>query len=215
MTDRRAWPAIDQQRERVADLLGDLREDEWNQPSLCDGWMVRDVAAHLTLQHLGFGESVAMMARYRGNTERAIRESSQARAAEWSTTRIAAAVRDSIGIHRPTFGVTSRETLIDILVHGQDIAIPLGRSLPITPEAAVIAIDRVFTMHWPPPFPQRRKLSAYRLVATDVDWSRGTGPQIRGPIADLLLLSTGRAAALPQLAGDGLPALVASGISAA
>ena len=37
----------------LAGLLADLSEREWRRPSLCDGWTVRDVAAHLTLQQLG------------------------------------------------------------------------------------------------------------------------------------------------------------------
>jgi uncharacterized protein (TIGR03083 family) len=43
-----AWQVIDAQRLGLAGLLDDLSEHEWQQPSLCDGWTVRDVAAHLT-----------------------------------------------------------------------------------------------------------------------------------------------------------------------
>jgi uncharacterized protein (TIGR03083 family) len=202
------WAAVFEQRRRVADMLDDLGPEEWNQPSLCDGWTVRDVAAHLTLQQLGPGEAIAMMLRYRGNTPRAIAESSRRRATDWSTAGIAAAIRSTIETRRHSFGVTNRETLIDILVHGADIAVPLHREFPMPSDAAVLAIDRVFTMRWPPPFPVRRVLSAYRLVATDVDWTYGTGPDVRGPIGALLLVSTGRNAALPQLTGDGKAALV-------
>ena len=49
------WQAIDAQRAGLCDLLADLGDDEWRQPSLCAGWTVRDVAAHLTLQQLGPG----------------------------------------------------------------------------------------------------------------------------------------------------------------
>lgn len=205
--DDRIWAAVSEQRGRVANMIDDLRPDEWDRPSLCDGWTVRDVAAHLTLQQLGPGEAMAMMARYRGNTPRAIAESSRVRAAEWSTGRIAAGIRSTIGSRRHSFGVSNRETLIDILVHGADMAVPLGRELPMPVDAAILAIDRVFTMRWPPPFPARRILSGYRLVATDVDWTHGTGPEVRGPIDALLLASTGRPAALAHLTGDGHPAL--------
>ncbi len=63
-----AWQVIDAQRLRLAGLLDDLSEHDWQQPSLCDGWTVRDVAAHLTLQQLGARAAITMMLRYRGDT---------------------------------------------------------------------------------------------------------------------------------------------------
>jgi hypothetical protein len=52
-------------------------------------------------------------------------------------------------------------------------------------------------------FHARKKLAGYRLVADDVPWAAGQGRQISGPIGALLLLLTGRPAALPQLSGPG------------
>jgi hypothetical protein len=58
------------------------------------------------------------------------------------------------------------------------------------------------------PFQARRRLSGLRLAATDVPWSVGDGPAVEGPIAALLLLLTGRSAALGELSGDGVPLLL-------
>ncbi|MFW5470299.1 hypothetical protein ACOCJ4_09660 [Knoellia sp. CPCC 206435] len=58
---------------------------------------------------------------------------------------------------------------------------------------------------------RRLPLGAYRLAATDTDWTRGEGPSIEGPIGALLLLLTGRPAALERLTGPGAEALRASG----
>jgi len=80
-----AWQVIDAQRLGLAGLLDDLSEDEWQQLSLCGGWTVRDVAAHLTLQQLGARAAIAMMLRYRGDTDRAIRDCARQRAAALST----------------------------------------------------------------------------------------------------------------------------------
>ena len=55
------WNTIDEQRARTADLLEQLTDDEWRRPSLCDGWTVRDVAAHLTLQQLTVVDFVRMV----------------------------------------------------------------------------------------------------------------------------------------------------------
>lgn len=204
-----AWQVIDAQRLRLADLLDDLSEHDWQQPSLCDGWTVRDVAAHLTLQQLGARAAIAMMLRYRGDTDRAIRECARQRAATLTTGQIIAAVRGMTGSRRHNFGVTYRETLIDILVHAQDIAIPLRRRHAMPPEAAATAVTRIWTMRWPPPFPASRTMQQFRITATDTAWSAGHGLQIQAPISAILLLSAGRLAALPQLAGDGAAELTA------
>jgi hypothetical protein len=74
------------------------------------------------------------------------------------------------------------------------------------------AADRV----WPNLFPWHagRKLSGFRFVATDCSWSAGDGLLVEGPIAAILLLLTGRGAALSQLSGSGTSQLKArTGVS--
>jgi len=96
-----------------------------------------------------------------------------------------------------------RNIFFDVLVHVQDIAIPLGRDCPMPLEAAKVGAERVWTMGWP--FWARRRLRGVRLLASDTDWSAGAGLEVRGPIRMLLLLLTGRTAmALPRLSGPGV-----------
>jgi uncharacterized protein (TIGR03083 family) len=103
--------------------------------------------------------------------------------------------------------VTSyRNILFDVLVHGQDIAIPLGRRRAMPPAAARAGAARVWAMGWP--FWARRRLAGFHLHATDIEWAAGTGPlEVLGPISALLLLLTGRTAGLDQLTGDGVTEL--------
>ena len=204
-----AWQVIDAQRLSLAGLLDELSEHEWEQPSLCGGWTVRDVAAHMTLQQLSARAAIAMMLRYRGDTDRAIRECARQRAAALSTGQIIAAIRAMTGSRRHNFGVTYRETLIDILIHAQDVAIPLGRRHPLPPEAVAAAVTRIWTMRWPPPFPASRTMQRFQVTATDTAWTAGHGPAVQAPISAILLLSAGRLVALPQLAGDGAGELTA------
>jgi uncharacterized protein (TIGR03083 family) len=200
---------IDAQRLKLASLLDQLSPGDWAQPSLCAGWTIRDVAAHLTLQQLGLADAVAMMARWRGSLDRTIHDAACRRAAAWQADQIIASIRGMVGSRRHNIGVTYLETLTDILVHGQDIAIPLGRHHDIPPPAAATAISRVLSMRWPPPFPAARKAEGFRFTATDISWSTGEGPQVSGPIRAILLVCTGRLAALPQLAGEGAHDLTA------
>lgn len=197
------WQAIDTQRADLCDLLTGLDDDQWRQPSLCADWTVRDVAAHLTLQQLGPRGVLAQMLQWRGSIDRTTAHAARVRAATLTTEQIIAEIRATIGSRRHIFGVTHLETLCDILVHSQDIAIPLGRHLGMPADAAAVAASRALSMRWPPPPPSVKKMAGFRLTATDTSWSTGDGPTVRGPMAALLLVCCGRLAALPQLSGDG------------
>lgn len=209
LTRDQVWQAIDEQRHQVADLLDGLTADQWRLPSLCRGWSVRDVAAHLTLQQVGALAALAGMIRYRGDVERLILQTARDRAAALDPARLVAGIRATIGSRRRNAGVTCRETLIDILVHGLDIAVPLGLELPVPPAAATAALTRMWTMRWPPPFPATRAMAGYRVVATDAAWSAGDGPEVRAPAAALLLVASGRLTAVGDLSGPGGAALAA------
>ena len=50
-----------------------------------------------------------------------------------------------------------------------------------------------------------KRFKTIRLVATDIDWVGGNGTEeIRGTAGDLLLVATGRSAALDSLSGTGV-----------
>jgi uncharacterized protein (TIGR03083 family) len=203
------WQAIDAQRTSLTAMLDDLADDEWQQPSLCAGWTVRDVAAHLTMQQLGLRDELRMLRKWRGSMDRTNEHVVRLRAAELTTGQMIAAIRGMIGSRRHNFGVTPLETLTDILVHSQDIAIPLGRRLDMAPDAAAVAASRNLSMRVPPPLPLVKTVARFRLTATDTTWSAGEGPEVRGPMAALLLVCCGRLVALPQLSGEGAAALAA------
>jgi uncharacterized protein (TIGR03083 family) len=202
------WKAIDDQRRRLIELLEDLSDKEWREPSLCRGWTVRDVAAHVALQNTTWSampRGVVYLARY-GGMNGAIQAIARHHAAS-PTDQIIGEIRERIGVWRPLPTVTYRETLVDYLVHTQDIAIPLGRAMDMRADVAVVAAERVWTSARM--FHARKKLAGHRLVADDTTWSVGQGQEITGPISALLLLLTGRAAALPRLSGAGMATLQA------
>jgi uncharacterized protein (TIGR03083 family) len=203
------WQAIDAQRLTLASLLEQLSAEEWRQPSLCAGWTVRDVAAHLTLQQVGPRGAIAMMARWRGSLDRTIHHVACLRAMALPTRQIIAEIRGMAGSRRHNIGVTYLETLTDILVHGQDIAIPLGRRHDMPPPAAARAASRLLSMRWPPPPPASRRLAHYRLTATDTPWSAGEGPEVSAAMSAILLVCAGRLAVLPRLSGEGADDLAA------
>lgn len=208
------WGAIDDQRTRTADLLEQLTAEQWDHPSLCQGWTVRHVAAHLTLQQQRVRDVAAFVAHnprmLRSLTLNAtIHDSAVLQAHVLSTQEIIARIRAMIGSRRHNAFVTPLETLTDILVHSQDVAIPLGLDLPMRPTPTTLAATRRWDTRdtWPALVFRRLPLDSYRLTAMDTDWTRGQGPEIAGPIGALLLLLTGRSVALEQLTGQGADAL--------
>lgn len=207
------WSAIDDQRRRTADLLEQLTEQQWRQSSLCRGWTVRHVAAHLTLQQQRVRDVTTFVARnptmLRHVTLNRTIHHSAVLQSQLPTQEIIHRIRAMIGSRRHNAFVTPLETLTDILVHSQDIAVPLGLDLTVVPTASALAATRRWDTRgtWLAMVFRALPLKGYRLTATDTDWARGEGPQIAGPIGALLLLLTGRPAALAQLSGEGADAL--------
>jgi uncharacterized protein (TIGR03083 family) len=212
MSPDAVWAAVDLERAGLADLLDDLTADEWSHPSLCAGWRVRDVTAHLALAHSGWGRTLLEMCRARGSFDRMIHDTAVRHSVE-PTARLTTEIRAMVGSRRHAPTLTPLEPLLDVLVHGQDIAVPLGRSHPVPVEAAKAAATRVWTMGWPlsTAFHARSRLRGLRLVATDTEWSVGDGQLVEGPVDALLLLLTGRTAWLGRLAGPGVDRLVPTG----
>ncbi|UOY03327.1 maleylpyruvate isomerase family mycothiol-dependent enzyme [Blastococcus sp. PRF04-17] len=198
------WAAIDAERSSLADLLEDLSPSEWRTPPLCDAWRVGDVAAHLTLAHAGYRDVFTAALRARGNFDRMIRDEAL-RAASLPQEEYPRRLRAMLGSRRTAPFLTPKQPLLDVLVHGQDITVPLGRSRPMPAAAAAVAAQAAWDVGFP--FRARRRLAGLRLTATDADWTVGSGAQVEGPIAALLLLLTGRQAALDQLTGDGVRTL--------
>lgn len=197
------WLAIDAERESLADLLDTLTPGQWQAESLCAGWTIRDVAAHLALAHIGPGAITVGFVRAGGSFNRMVRDT--ARRYRKPPAEIAAEIRRLVGSRRRVPGTSLLDPLVDVLVHGQDIAVPVGvrRAMPVA--AAAAAAERVWSMGFP--YRARHRLRGLRFVATDVDWSRGDGTEVRGEIAPMLLLLTGRNARAGELTGPGVAAI--------
>ena len=210
MDKETTWQVIRRERAALADILETLTPEEWEHPSLCEGWSVRDVAAHVAAwPDTTVSQGLAAALRARGNFNRTIHDEAQRRSRRPTSAIVADLRRLSASRHRPPV-VTYREGLLDVLVHTQDIVIPLGRRHDMPIEAARDSTERAWGVGFPLfgfPFFAKRRLSGYRLEATDIDWSVGEGPALRGPMSALLLLVTGRPAALSWLSGEGLPKL--------
>ena len=203
------WSAVRATRLAVADLLDELAPEEWERPSLCAGWRVRDVAGHVSLvPTITTGEMLRAAPRAGFNPNR-INTLMARRYAVRPTEAIVARIREHAGDRHTARVLDGRDSLFDVIVHSQDIALPLGRSVDVPVEATRRGLDRVWEMGWP--FRARRRLDGLQLRATDTEWRRGEGPAVEGPALALLLLLTGRTAtAAPMLTGAGVGSLPGS-----
>lgn len=195
--------ALESERLALADVVDTLGSEEWQAASLCTGWTVQDVVAHMTLTSrlTKLGAIRAVLAA-RGDINRMIDQSARARAAEYSPAELAAQLRETAGSERRPLGTQPRDPLVDVLVHAQDITRPLGLPHAMPVEHVVPALQQVWGSSFYRP---QKHLAGLRLVATDADWSAGEGDrEVRGPAGELLLVATGRPARLAALEGPGV-----------
>lgn len=205
-----SWRVIERERLALADLLEGLTDEQWETPSLCTEWRVRDVAGHVafTPQITSLAMAFKELVRAGGSYNRMIRDAS-IRHARRPGADLVGELRE-YAASRELVALTNYENILfDTLVHAQDIAVPLGIDHPAPVDAARAGADRVWSMGWP--FSARKKLAGLHLVATDTDWEAGAGERVEGPVLALLLLLTGRPAMLDRLSGPGVAALTRAG----
>jgi uncharacterized protein (TIGR03083 family) len=201
------WSVIATHRIELADRLGDLTPAQWATPSLCSAWDVHHVVAHLVYPHkTGMRRFVETFARAWGSFDRANEVLTAREAARPSEDLVADLRRFARSRFRPP-GLGPEAPLTDVMVHASDIGIPLGWPAFGTGEAWTGVLGFIVTRRARVGFVPR-SLSGLRLVATDVAWEHGEGPEVSGPAVALALAALGRPALATELEGPGLSRLV-------
>lgn len=199
------FAAVADERRRIAGLLGDLDDAQLATPSLCAGWDVKTVAAHVVSTVTDGTPAFLRLAVRRGGLGRAIDDLAR-RGAQLPAADVIARLRGCADrrISPPLFGPL--DPLADVLVHGGDIGIPLGLPFQPDPQLAGMAME-FLTGPWPLGFVPVGRLRGIRLRANDICRTWGRGAEVRGPVAALMMAVTGRTALLHLLDGPGLPIL--------
>ncbi|WP_068000729.1 maleylpyruvate isomerase family mycothiol-dependent enzyme [Nocardia pseudobrasiliensis] len=186
--------------------LSRLDDKQWETPSLCPGWSVREVAAHLVnaarTTRLSFviGLARAGFDFHRQNARGVARELG---ASPQETLRRLRGVAD----RRSTPPAPLDTRLVEEVVHGEDIRRPLGLTRAY-PQDAVLRALRLQARTSASFGGARELLRGVRVVATDADLSIGDGPQVRGAVLPLLLAVSGRPVGQDELDGPGVAALL-------
>jgi uncharacterized protein (TIGR03083 family) len=204
MDKAQIWSTIHAERKALAADLDGLSEKQWDSRSLCEGWTVRDVLAHMTgTAEMTPGKFFAKII-----------------SSGFSLTKLQAkdiqrveATGDTLAAFKAAMGNTGAPPgptmtwLGETLVHGDDIRRPLGIKYDYPAEAAAAVADSYKTSNLV--MGAKKRIAGLKLVATDTNWSHGEGPEVTGKMIDLLMALAGRKAAVSSLSGEGAATLQA------
>ncbi len=195
------WAAAHAERAALADDLAGLDQTQWAHPSLCEGWTVEDVVAHLTAAaSIGRARWLVSVVGARFDTDR----HNERRLAEHRGATPAETLERFRRVVTSTTGPTGDTAawLGEVVVHAQDVRRPLGlrRTPPVetVTEVARFFASRDFTV------PGRSNTAGLRLEATDGPFATGEGPLVRGTTLALTLAMAGREAYCDDLTGPGV-----------
>lgn len=199
------FAAIADERRTLADELESLSAEQWDTPSLCKAWTVRQVLGHLVMPLTVAGPKFLVGLLTSGfNFDKANVKLSNA-VAEKSPDELLALLRLHAE-HRftpPGFGPEA--PLTDVLVHGMDIRRALGRAHAFDGERQRAVLD--FIGGGSRGFVPKSRVAGLEFEAADLDWSRGEGDVVRGAAEALMMAIAGRSAALADLEGPGVDTL--------
>lgn len=199
MSDERVKAEIVGERTDLAVMLGGLPAGQWDAPTLCAGWRVREVVAHMTMP---FRMSVPRfgleMAKARGDFNRMADVVARRDAAAMSAAELLASLRDNVAHPWSPPGGGLAGALSHDVIHGLDISVGLGLERRPPVERVGLVLDGLAAKnlkHF------GTDLGGVRLEATDLDWAFGAGDPLRGAAQDLLLAVCGRRLPAGRLEG--------------
>lgn len=203
-TEADYWSLIHAERARLADLLDGLNPQQWQADSMCMKWTVEQVTAHLTAAaHTGTWVWMRCITFAGFNTDR--------HNARRLNKHIGDTAQETGKKFRESIALTIAPTkdyaawLGEVIVHGQDIARPLGIPLKSEPKAvrevAEFFVTKDFAVN------SRQVSKGLRFEASDAEFSLGSGPIIHGPILSLVMLLAGRKDYCIEVEGDGVAEL--------
>ncbi|WP_285702369.1 maleylpyruvate isomerase family mycothiol-dependent enzyme [Microtetraspora sp. NBRC 16547] len=199
------WQMIRAERASLANALAALPDADWDRPSLCADWTVRDVVGHMIATAnmtpvKFFSDLAASGFRFEKMTAKNIRRVTAGK----TDRQLVDLFRSRVDARTAPPGPTI-SWLGEMLVHGEDIfrALDGYRDHPVEHVLAVADFYKTSNLL----IGAKRRIAGVALRATDADWRHGAGPLVSGPAIALLLAMTGRKVALDDLTGDGVAVL--------
>jgi uncharacterized protein (TIGR03083 family) len=203
MTTAALMPTISAERRAFAEVLEGLSDADWDAPSLCTGWRVREVVAHMTMPfRYPAPRFLAELVRSRGNFAR-MADRVARRDARAPISTLLDGWRTNVDHPWSPPGGGPAGALTHDVVHGLDITVALGRVHPVSEPALRVVLDNATSPLSAKHF--GHDLTGIRLEADDLDWAFGDGEPLQGAARHLLMVLMDRR----------LPAGLLSGAAAA
>lgn len=190
MSQEQVMAAVTAERTELAEVFAGLTPPQWDAPSLCVGWRVREVLAHTTMPfRMGGGAFAWELLRSGGRFNRMADRVARRDAARMPAEALLRALRDNAAHPWSPPGGGLAGALSHEVIHGLDSTVALGldRRVPADRLMLVLGSMRPRNVQY-----FGTDLTGVQLLATDVDWSYGTGEPLRGLAQDLLLVVCGR-----------------------
>ncbi len=202
MTDDAALqPIVASEYLALADVLSAANEADWNASSLCEGWRVREVIAHLTMAARYDQATFTAELQARDGDFGRLSNDLAAQDAQLPTPELVANLRADTLLHWAPRG-SYHDALNHVVIHGLDAMVPLGDRRYPPAETLQIVLDDLTAGGIHKHF--GTSIVGRRLETTDLDWSYGSGPMLRGKAGDLALALCGRRVPPALLEGDSL-----------
>jgi len=198
------WAMVEAERRELADLAESLTDEQWVTQSLCDEWKVRDVVGHvLAVAKTSKLSALASIARNRFDVDRWLARDGLEQGRR-SRSDLVSELRDRAAGRLLPPMIKPANLLADTLVHAQDVRRPLLLRREIPHDRLRVALDceKGSSM-----LGVKKRVAGLRLVATDLDWSHGEGPEVRGAAEAILMTMLDRRVALTDLSGPGVAVL--------
>jgi uncharacterized protein (TIGR03083 family) len=204
MDKAQIWSTIQQERAALADDLRGLSDEQWDVASLCEGWSVRDVVAHMTASAKITVPSFFMKLISSGFSFDKLQRKDIAVERGDSPADALDRFREQITSTSHPPGPTD-SWLGEAMIHGEDIRRPLGIAHEYPTDATARVAD--FYKGSNLIVGAKKRIEGLHLQATDSDFSTGEGPEVKGPTIALVMAMTGRKVVMADLAGDGVATL--------
>jgi uncharacterized protein (TIGR03083 family) len=197
-------PMIHAERHALAEFLDTLTPQQWAAPTWCDKWNVQELVGHLTAAgNITAGHFFGGFVKTGFSFDKFVDGDLRTYAAG-TPADVRARFGKILDSNRKPPG-PAYVALGEVMVHGEDIRRPLGARGEHSPEHLATLAE--LYKKTGAPLRAKKRLEGLRLEATDVDWSTGSGPEIKGPCMSLILGMVGRREALADCEGPGVATL--------
>jgi len=183
------------EKQELLELSRQLSQEEWERPSLCEGWRVRDVVAHIIGIQTDWKAYLTSTSGDKANQKMV--EARRQLALDKLLEQLSAILQPNWLVRLSSLGY-----LYDTWVHQQDIRWVLGpaRQRSQNPARLRLILDYVAKgIH--------KKKKGLQFVATDLGWQAGEGQRVSGPAEAIIMALANRPAAVARLSGPGVETL--------